>query len=213
MQEIRYPSLGATWLAALREVYRSGQTVSDETREVLRLCVAFENGNFQADPLLLRFASRRHVEEMRKVFFSREPNLFGHNYSDRLHGPQGRDDLSDVIELLRREPATKRAVVTLVGSGYGRVPCINVLHFLLRNDGLITAYFARGQDIFRKFYADGVCLFELAERVAADLHVPLRLVSGVISSAHIYLEDLAEIRRVLAEADRPGEASLCRELA
>ncbi len=89
MKEIRCATLGETWLAALREVYRSGRSVGEEMREVLHLWVAFEQGDFQADPLLVRFASSRQVEEMRKVFFSSEPNLFGHSYSDCLRGPQG----------------------------------------------------------------------------------------------------------------------------
>jgi thymidylate synthase len=201
MKEIRCPTLGETWLAALREVYRTGRTVGEETREVLHLWVAFEQGDFQADPLLVRFASSRHVEEMRKVFFSTEPNLFGHSYSDCLRGPQGRADLGDVIELLGKDPASKRALVALVGAGDGRVPCINAIHFLRREDGLTATYFARGQDIFRKFYADGACLYELAQRVASELGIPLVAVFGLIGSAHLYLADLAEVRSLLAEAD------------
>jgi thymidylate synthase len=201
-------------LAALREVYRSGRTVGDETREVLHLWVAFERGDFLADPLLVRFASSRHVEEMRKVFFSREPNLFGHNYSDCLRGPQGRADLGDVIELLDKDPASKRALVSLVGFGDGRVPCINAVHFLRREDGLTATYFARGQDIFRKFYADGVCLYELAQRVASKLGIPLVEVFGMIGSAHLYLTDLAEVRSLLAEMDGlPGRFRPDEEMA
>jgi thymidylate synthase len=201
MKEIQCATLGETWLAALREVYQTGRTVGQETREVLHLWVAFRQGDFQADPLLVRFASSRQVEEMRKVFFSSEPNLFGHSYSDCLRGPLGRADLGDVIELLGKDPASKRALVALVGHGDGRVPCINAIHFLRRADGLTATYFARGQDIFRKFYADGACLFELAGRVACKLAVPLAGVFGLIGSAHLYLADLAEIRGVLAEAD------------
>jgi thymidylate synthase len=106
-----------------------------------------------------------------------------------------------VVELLGKDPASKRALVALTGHGDGRVPCINAIHFLRREDGLTATYFARGQDIFRKFYADGVCLYELAGRVASKLAVPLAAVFGLIGSAHVYLADLAEIRAVLAEAD------------
>jgi thymidylate synthase len=228
MLEVRYPNLGETWLAILREVYRSGRTVGDETRELLLVCAEFEKGDFDGDPLLARFASRQHVEQMRKVFFSSEPNAFGHSYADRLYGPQGRNDLSDVIDLLTRQPWSKRAVVSLVGAGDGRVPCINAIQFL-RREGTSVAfgsakerdfrgakgdnaavvdspvlkvvYFARGQDIFRKFYADGVCIYEMAQRVAAGLGIPLAGVSGVIGSAHVYLDDLPEIQELLGAAE------------
>jgi thymidylate synthase len=138
---------------------------------------------------------------MRKVFFSTAPNQFGHSYADKIRGPQGRGDLSDVVELLAREPSSKRAAIALVGSGDGQVPCINAVHFLRREEGLFVSYFSRGQDVFRKFYADGVCLCEMGERVAGALGIPMVQVAGLISSAHIYLADLPEAQGMLAEME------------
>jgi thymidylate synthase len=201
MKDICYWSLGETWLAILREVYHSGEAVGDDTRESLHVCASFARGDFDSDPLLVRFALRENVEQMRKVFFTSEVNGFGHSYQDRIRGPRGRCDLSDVIELLQCEPLSKRAAIVLVGEGDGRVPCINVVHFLRREQGLVATYFARGQDIFRKFYADAVCIFEMACRVADAVGVPIDRVTGVISSAHIYQADLPAIRNVLAAAE------------
>lgn len=197
MKDICYQSLGETWLGILREVYQSSQIVGDDTRELLQVCASFAEGDYDSDPVLVRFASRANVEQMRKVFFTTEPNEFGHSYRDRIRGPRGRCDLSDVIELLDREPLSKRAVIVLAGEGDGRVPCINAVHFLRREQGLVATYFARGQDIFRKFYADGVCIFEMARRVADSLGVPVNRVTGVIGTAHIYLADIAAIGDVL----------------
>lgn len=201
MKDICYQSLGETWLAMLREVYCSGEFVGDETRELLHVCASFAQGDFESDPLLVRFASRENVEQMRKVFFTVEPNEFGHSYRDRIRGPRGRCDLSDVIELLQREPLSKRAAIVLVGEGDGRVPCIGAVHFLRRPQGLVATYFSRGQDVFRKFYADGVCLFEMARCVAEAIGVPIDRVTGMISSAHLYTADLPAVRKVLAEVD------------
>jgi hypothetical protein len=201
MKEICYRSLGETWVAVLREVFYSSECAGDDTREALQVCASFAEADYDSDPLLLRFASRDNIEQMRKVFFTTEPNRFGHSYRDRIRGPEGRCDLSDVIELLDREPLSKRAAIVLVGEGDGCVPCINVVHFLLRGEGLVATYFARGQDIFRKFYADAVCIFAMARRVADAIGVPIERVTGVISSAHIYLADLAAVDKVLAEAD------------
>jgi thymidylate synthase len=200
MKDICYPSLGETWLAILREVYQSSQTVGDEARELLHVSASFSQADFDSDPVLVRFASRESVEQMRKVFFTTEPNQFGHSYRDRIRGPGGRCDLSDVIELLDREPLSKRATIVLVGEGDGRVPCINAVQFLRRGPGLFVTYFSRGQDVFRKFYADGVCMFEMARRVGDAIGVPVDRVTGVISSAHVYLADLAAVGDVLAEA-------------
>ncbi len=201
MKDICYRSLGETWLAILREVYHYSQIVGGDTRELLHVSASFAQADFDSDPVLVRFASRENVEQMQKVFFTAEPNKFGHSYRDRIRGPGGRCDLSDVIELLEHEPLSKRAAIVLVGEGDGRVPCINAVHFLRRARGLVTTYFARGQDVFRKFYADGACVFEMASRVADAIGVPLDGVTGVISSAHVYLADWAALGDLLAEAD------------
>ena len=137
-----------------------GETVADETLELRGVAVGFEKAS-AIDPTLVRYAERRHIEEMRKVFFSSEPNGFGHSYRERMRGPDGRNDFLDISGLLRREPATKRAVLTLIGDS-NKVPCINVVHFMCRGDKLEASYFARGQDIYRKFYADALCIHEMA---------------------------------------------------
>ena len=178
--------------------------MGDDTRESLHMCASFAQGDYDSDPVLVRFASRENVEQMRKVFFTTEPNEFGHSYRDRIRGPRGRCDLGDVIELLDREPLSKRAAIVLVGEGDGRVPCINAVHFLRDRGGRELGRrrtSARGQDVFRKFYADAVCIFEMARRVADAVGVPVDRVTGVISSAHIYLADLAAVGDVLAGAD------------
>ena len=74
-----------------------------------------------------------------------------------------------------------------------------------------TLYFARGQDAFKKFYADALCLAEMARRVADGLDLPAGTVSGFIGSSHVYQEDRRPLRifwpgdRMAAE--RAGERS------
>jgi hypothetical protein len=206
MTQICCQTLGATWLGALREVYCRGELVAEEAYEVRNLAVAFAEADWANDLLLAEFASPQAAEEMYKVFFSREPNGFGHSYVDRFRGPRGRTDFSDVIELLIAEPHSKRAVLTLVGNGDGRVPCINAIHFLVRNGALEATYFARGQDMFCKFHIDALCIYEIARRVAEGISCGVGEIYGLISSAHIYVRDLAEVKRILA-------AYACRESA
>jgi thymidylate synthase len=206
MYDIRSHTLGQAWLAALRETCLSGEAVADETLEVRDVRVAFEQAS-AADPLLVRFAESAHIDEMRKVFFSAEANRFGHSYLHGMRGPEGRNDLLDVIALLRREPLTKRGVLTLVGDA-NKVPCVNVVHFLLRGGRLTTTYFARGQDIYKKFYADALCIHDMLARVAGAIGVPPGGVAGFISSAHVYTADLPRARRLLEEAAQSSRPEL-----
>ena len=137
------------------------------------------------------------VTEMRKVFFTSEPNRFGHSYRAFWRGPGGRSDLSDIVELLRDQPATKRALLALVDPLGMKVPCLNAIHFLIRSGRLEVSYFARGQDIYLKFCADAMCVHELALVVAQQLNLEVGPITGTISSAHIYSHDIERVTTIL----------------
>ncbi|SPE51657.1 conserved hypothetical protein [Verrucomicrobia bacterium] len=190
-------SLGKTWIKLVQATLASGVSVNNEYRELLGMQVAFPAGT-DLDAIIEQLGDRDIIAEMEKVFFSDSENALGHSYACLMSGPANRHDLQDVIALLRAEPLTKRAVVTFSGRGNGKVPCINVLQFLVRNGTLQTIYFARGQDAFKKFYADGLCLAKMARRVAAELGLAAGGVQGFIGSSHVYHADQLAIERFLA---------------
>jgi hypothetical protein len=201
MNDLRFGSLGETWINLVNSTVQSGVSVDGESLELLEVQVAFPAGA-KGDELIGLFGDSRMIAEMERVFFADEANAEGHSYAHLMRGPGGRHDLKDVISLLRAEPASKQAVVTLCEPGGGKVPCVNVLQFLVRAGALRTIYFARGQDAFKKFYADALCLGKLARRVAEGLGLPEGTVSGFIGSSHVYEKDLPAIADFLARGKR-----------
>lgn len=175
--------------------------MGEEGLELLGVSVAFAASS-NTDDLLDRFADRQMIAEMKKVFFGESSNTLGHSYARMIRGPDGRHDLQDIISLLRGEPLTKRALLTLCGQPGAKVPCINAVQFLIRDQAVQIMYFARGQDAFRKFYADALCLAAMAETVAAGLALRLGVVQGFIGSIHIYYQDMLAIQETLASANR-----------
>lgn len=192
MNELSFGSLGETWIHLVQTTAQNGTPLNGEGLELMEVQVAFPARD-QADELIRQFGDSRMIAEMERVFFADQANALGHSYAKLMRGPGGRHDLQDVITLLRAEPASKRAVVTLCGLGDGKVPCVNVIQFLIRAGALRTIYFARGQDAFKKFYADAHCLAVMARRVAEALGLPAGTVSGFIGSSHIYYKDLPAI--------------------
>ena len=201
MNELSFGSLGETWIHLVQTTVQTGTSVNGEGLELIEVQVAFP-AEAQADELIRQFGDSRMISEMDGVFFADRANALGHCYAKLMQGPGGRHDLEDVISLLRAEPASKRAVVTLCGLGDGKVPCVNVIQFLVRAGALRTIYFARGQDAFKKFYADALCLAKMACRVAEGLGLPADTVSGFIGSSHIYHEDRPAIDDFLARGNR-----------
>jgi thymidylate synthase len=210
MNNLSFRSLGETWIHLVEMTVQNGTALTDEGLELLEAQVAFP-AETQADELIRQFGDARMIAEMDRVFFGDKPNSLGHSYAKLMRGPGGQHDLEDVISLLRAEPASKRAVVTFCGLGDGKVPCINVVQFLVRDGAVRTIYFARGQDAFKKFYADALCIAKMARRVAEGLGLRSGSVSGFVGSSHIYHQDrpaiddfLARGRRLLGNGELKG---------
>jgi thymidylate synthase len=196
MNELKFVSLGETWINLVNLTLQAGTPMGEEGLELLRVEVSFPTP-MKPDSVVEQFAKPGMLAEMESVFFGNGSNALGHSYAKLMRGPEGRQDLEDVISLLASEPLSKRAVLTLCGNGGGKVPCINVIQFLVRDGALQTLYFARGQDAFRKFYADGWCVAKMAAKVAGRLGFPAGNVTGFIGSSHVYHHDRAEIADLL----------------
>lgn len=196
MNQLKFGSLGEAWIYLTRQTLEQGEPMGEEGYELLTAAATFPVPT-GADPLVDRFGEQRMLAEMEKVFFSEGPNSLGHSYLRLMRGPRNRSDLLDVVELLRVEPATKRAVVTLCGEGNGKIPCLNIVQFLNRGGKLNAIYFARGQDVYKKFYADALCVARMAREVAGQLALPAGFISAIIGSCHLYHQDVPAVRNML----------------
>ena len=199
MNVLKFGSLGETWINLVRLTIEAGASLDKEGYECLEVSVSFPADN-SGDPLIEQLGDAQMIAEMQQVFFTESLNPLGHSYARLMRGPAGRADLGDVIELLRAQRWSKRGVVSLCGTGDGKVPCINTVQFLVRGDTVQTIYFSRGQDAYRKFYADALCLGRMAQTVAEGLALPAGTITGFIASSHVYYRDLTAIRDLLARA-------------
>jgi thymidylate synthase len=206
MQPLDYGTLGETWINLVARTFTTGHLLPDGLRECLGVSVSFP-GALQPDAVIERFGDGQMVEQMRRVFFDKGANDLGHSYAALMSGPDGRPDLADVVQLLSAERFTKRAVVTICGKPGGKVPCLNIIQFLVREGTVHASYFARGQDAFKKFYADGLCVAAMAAKVAQGLDLPAGRVRGFLASSHVYAEDTRAIENLLDQGKaylKPG---------
>jgi thymidylate synthase len=201
MPELKFASLGETWLRLVEATLQRGDLVDREYRELLGVQVGFP-AVVGEDEVVRRWGDPGMLANMREVFFGKGTNPLGHSYAKLMRGPDGRADLSDIISLLRLEPSSKRALVTLCGAGGGKVPCINAIQFLVRPGGVQVIYFARGQDAFKKFYADALCIAQMARRVADELGRPAGAVTGFLGSSHVYVADQPAIEEFLSRGNQ-----------
>lgn len=195
-------TLGNSWIELLRRVVIDGSRVQDPTGDYLELeCVQFVSNDVSEEDLVIReFVSERNIREMAKVFLSNEPNDFGHSYWGRISGTaETPGQLDRAVELLRKKPETRKAVITLgADANSSSVPCINAIHFYLRKGSLHLSYFSRGQDMWTKFCPDILAIRKIQEMVATRVGgLPVGPITGFISSAHVYDRDLSAAMKAL----------------
>lgn len=125
-----------------------------------------------------------------------------------LTGIRGRTygDLSDIIELLGREPHTRQAYMPIyfpedTGAG-GRVPCSLGYHWIMRSNYLHVHYPIRSCDFFRHFVDDVYLAVRLTMWLRDELAketpdawegVKLGKFSMWIGSMHIFINDFYQL--------------------
>jgi len=137
---------------------------------------------------------------MQNNFFNQEPvDNWGYSYSQRLFNYNKINQIKMVIKQLKNNPLAKSAVITLTKPGFDsrHVPCLTTLDFKIRNRKLLLTCFARSQDIYKKMYADILCLAKIQKEVADKLNTKIGALYLNIVSAHIYQGDFAKARRFL----------------
>lgn len=192
-ETLSFDSLGNAWLNLLYLVSENGVPFSDELKEIKNIPF-YINYIDKDDEILLKYANQEHINQMHHVFNDTEHNIFGHSYVNSICGPQGLNDLSDVIDKFKNNIYVKSATIVFKPMvDKQKVPCIQSVHFINRDGVLETTYFARAQDVYKKFYADVLVLNEFSKKISKELNLDLGPLCGFISSLQIYREDYSTV--------------------
>jgi thymidylate synthase len=123
-------------------------------------------------------------------------------YGPRLVG--GQDQLGRVVKLLSKNPDSRRAVVqvlkaTDLESGQRDVPCTCTLQFLLREDALDLLVNMRSNDAYKGLPHDVFCFTMIQELLARRLSVEMGTYKHMVSSLHLYDQDVGLAQQFLDE--------------
>lgn len=152
----------------------------------------------------------------RAVDFSDDGDTWRGAYGPRIRDWAGVDQLFHVVDLLRADPTSRRAVISIFDPARDFVaskdiPCTNWLHFMVRDASLHMEVVMRSNDIFWGF--SGINTFEwsvLMEVVARWLGVAPGTTTYFVSSMHLYERHFARANSLLnspyALAPAPAEA-------
>jgi thymidylate synthase len=203
MHTVDVNSLGIAWLAACRAVLEEGEPGrdgDDPIHELLHLTIQVHAPD-PDDPIIARRTAPEMLAWMRANFREQRPvPELGNapSYGQRLRNQHGRDQVAWVVEKLRARPSSKSATVTtLREDDVSYIPCVSLLDFKLRHDGLLLTCACRSIDVGVKLPANLVELAHLQGEVAGALGCGAGELTLWVASAHIYERDVPQIQELL----------------
>lgn len=126
---------------------------------------------------------------------------FIYTYSERLQNYQGRNQLIDIVNRLKQDNGSNRAVAItfnpFLDNERDDIPCLQLIQALVRNDKLILSVYFRSNDLYGAFPSNMMFLTYLGMKIANELDVKFDYIDYHCSSLHIYETDYEQALKVI----------------
>ena len=126
---------------------------------------------------------------------------FIYTYSERLQNYQGRNQLIDIVNRLKQDKGSNRAVAVtfnpFIDNERDDIPCLQLIQALVRNDKLILSVYFRSNDLYGAFPSNMMFLTYLGMKIANELDVKFDYIDYHCSSLHIYETDYKQASKVI----------------
>lgn len=121
-------------------------------------------------------------------------------YGYILHKKYGFDQLQQIIELLKKDSTSRRAVLNISDPTINRITtkdmqCTIALQFLIRNEKLEMTVYMRSNDVFFGLPYDYIYFVSLGEYVSKQLNIEFAKYIHHATSMHMYLRDLDKFKK------------------
>ncbi len=125
-------------------------------------------------------------------------------YGERLFGHNGNNQIHNIIELLRKKPTTRRAVIQLfdasdLSEDFKSIPCTCTLQFIIRDNKLNLLANMRSNDAFIGLPHDVFAFTMLQEIIAHSVNVNVGIYKHSVGSLHLYEENHEKAKAYLSE--------------
>lgn len=132
--------------------------------------------------------------------FSDDGKTVPSNYGNRIRHLNDVDQINEVINQLKQDPSSRRAVIHIHAVGDADIkytPCINSLHFLIRNGVLECQSFWRSENALTLLPINIFEFTMLQELIASELEIPVGRYVHTVTSLHYYLDEEHKLHQIL----------------
>ena len=130
-----------------------------------------------------------------------DENSFIYTYPERLQNYQGRNQLIDIVERLKQDIGSNRAVAVtfnpFIDNKRDDIPCLQLIQALVRNNKLILSVYFRSNDLYGAFPSNMMFLTYLGMKIADEIGVEFDYIDYHCSSLHIYETDYKQASKVI----------------
>jgi len=204
MHLVKAQSLPEGWELALLTLYENGIWIETEYGEDSIDCpvVIFIKEPFLEPRIHLKGIIAGHLKGLLdyvdEILYGTQDYRIGkdwhYTYHERLFNYQGLDQISALIEKLKKAPFTRRAqAITWIPSKDLRAdspPCIQRLWFRVIKNKLVLHVHMRSNDGLKASFMNMYAMTELQKRVANLVGVPVGSYVHIADSFHVYERDL-----------------------
>jgi thymidylate synthase len=129
--------------------------------------------------------------------------IFG-GYGPRLFDMRGQDQIKNVLDLLKKRPTSRRAVIQIFNAEdivkhHEDIPCTCTLQFFIRDEKVHMYTSMRSNDAFLGLPHDIFAFTMIQEVIARLLKKELGYYYHAVSSLHIYEKHVVSIKQYLEE--------------
>ncbi|MFA5797382.1 MAG: thymidylate synthase [Candidatus Woesearchaeota archaeon] len=202
------------WKAALNYISTEGEDFIDHEqrvcREILNLCVVITDPTSDFEKPIDAMRSFDLVypstDELAAIIFSKDSsNMFEYSYGPRMFNYLGqKDQINDfIIPLLRKDPSSRRGVVSLFNPVKDldihskNIPSLMFIAFKIKKGALHITCFIRSNDFFIGWPGNIYQIAILQRFVAEKLAVSIGSLTTISSSAHLFHEHFDMIAHIL----------------
>lgn len=138
-----------------------------------------------------------------------------YTYHRRMTDYGGRDQLRFVVDELRRDPCSRRAVVTVRrpedDMGSDDPACLQMLQYMIRDGKLDCFATFRSNDALEATFMNAYALIRLQERLARELGVGVGSYTHHANSFHVYEKDFNRLSGLVENRlyHHPGSSDNC----
>jgi thymidylate synthase len=153
------------------------------------------SGSSRTDDIAYYVKYYQQIDEAGEIFGAYGPRLFSFD---------GVDQINAVIQLLRRNPTSRRAVIQLfdhedIVEAHADVPCTCALQYLLRDGQLAAITYMRSNDLFLGLPHDFFCFTMLQELIARSIGAEIGIYHHIVGSLHAYDQNFEDLNAFIAE--------------